>query len=132
MNSGIYIFQAAYLYSALKELKPNNDQSDVGFRTWGESFADQTEMWTSLRDPGRVRAVLADTNGDLSGSNALSRIGEAFGALTGGTSLRDAVNDFTVSTTLTVRWARVIADDVRHAMDDAVVAQTAPFDVAES
>jgi len=80
-------------------LKPNNDQSDVGFRTWGESFADQTEMWTSLRDPGRVRAVLADTNGDLSGSNALSRIGEAFGALTGGTSLRDAVNDHTVSTT---------------------------------
>ena len=80
-------------------LKPNVDNSNVGFRTWGESFADQIAMWTPLRDPGRVRSLLADTNGDLSRSNALSRLGEAFGALTDGTPLRDAVNDATVSTT---------------------------------
>jgi hypothetical protein len=80
-------------------LKPNVDNSDFGFRTWSESFADQFAMWTSLRDPGRVRSLLAATNGDLSSSNALSRTGEAFGALTGGAALRDAVNDATVSTT---------------------------------
>jgi hypothetical protein len=81
-------------------LKPNVDVADVGFRTWGESFADQMAMWTALRDPGRVRALLGDTHADLSASNALSRIGEVFGVLTvTDEPLREAVNDATVSTT---------------------------------
>jgi pimeloyl-ACP methyl ester carboxylesterase len=82
------------------ELKPNRDLSGQGYRTWGESFGDQVAMWTSLRDPGRVRSLLAETNGDLSTSNALSRLAEAFAALVGeGTGLRDAVHDKRVSDT---------------------------------
>lgn len=87
------------------ELKPNVDLSDTGFRTWGESFGDQTEMWTSLRDPQRALGLLAATKGDLKQSSALSRIGEAFGVLagqnTGGgeVGLRDAFNDKKVSDT---------------------------------
>jgi len=81
-------------------LKPNADLADVGFRTWGESFADQIAIWTGLRDPGRARALLEGTHGDLSTSNALSRMAEVFGALTvTDEPLRDAVNDATVATT---------------------------------
>jgi len=81
-------------------LKPNADPSDHGFRTWGESYADQTAMWTSLRDPDRARSLLTDTNGDLTASNKLSRLGEVFGVLVGDNlPLRDAVNDKKVSDT---------------------------------
>ena len=81
-------------------LKPNVDPSDLGFRTWGESFADQFAMWTGLRDPGRVRSLLQQTGGDLASSNALTRIGEVFAALVGeGTGLRDAFHDKKVSDT---------------------------------
>jgi hypothetical protein len=76
-------------------LKPNRDFADDGYNVWGESFADQTEMWTQLRDPGRVRALLAF--GPIAESNPLSRLAEAWGALVGGTSERDAVNDATMS-----------------------------------
>jgi len=79
-------------------LKPNMDVSNTSIRTWGESFADQMAMWTSLRDPGRARALIGDAG--LGASNGLSRMGEAFGYLVGtGEPLRDAVNEATVSTT---------------------------------
>lgn len=79
-------------------LKPNADRADLGFRTWGESFGDQMAMWTELSDLGRVRSLLGGPS--LSTSNALSRLVEVFGALTGtGQPVRDAVNDATVSTT---------------------------------
>jgi len=81
-------------------LKPNGDPGDEGFRTWGESYADQTAMWASLRDPDRARSLLTATNGDLTASNKLSRLGEVFGVLVGdGVPLRDAVNDKKVSDT---------------------------------
>jgi hypothetical protein len=81
-------------------LKPNAYQVGLGFRTWGESFADQTALWTSLRDPERVARLLAETHGDLNQSNSLSRIGEVLAVLTGkGTGLRDASNDKKVSDT---------------------------------
>lgn len=80
-------------------LKPNSDVSNVGWRTWSESFADQLAMWASLRDPGRLRMLLAETNGDLGASNALSRTVEAFGALTGAGPLRDAMHDKKISDT---------------------------------
>jgi hypothetical protein len=80
-------------------LKPNVDVSDPGFRTWGENFGDQMSMWASLRDPSRVESLLAETN-DLTRSNPLSALGEAFAALVGqGTGVRDAVNDKRVSDT---------------------------------
>ncbi|RIL00253.1 MAG: hypothetical protein DCC71_18920 [Proteobacteria bacterium] len=79
-------------------LKPHADGTDFGWRTWTESFGDQAAMWTQLRDPGRVRALLAAS--DLGESNALSRMGEAFGVFAGtGEAQRDAVNDATVSST---------------------------------
>jgi hypothetical protein len=57
-------------------------------------------LWSSLRDPKRVRDVLAETSGNLYTSNSLSRIGEAFAALIGsGTGIRDAFNDNKVSNT---------------------------------
>jgi hypothetical protein len=81
-------------------LKPNIDVADVGFRTWGESFADQVEMWASLRDPRRVRLLLAETDDNLYSSNALTRIGEAFASLVGeGTGVRDAYQNKKVSDT---------------------------------
>ena len=84
------------------ELKPNRDFTHKGYGTWGESFSDQMEMWTSLRDGDRLRRLLAETNGDLNRSNALTRIGEALGALIGeDTSLRDAFHDKKVSNTST-------------------------------
>lgn len=79
-------------------LKPNG--YGHGFDTWGESFADQTAMWTSLRDPQRVSRVLAETSGSLNSSNSVTRIGEAFAALLGvGTGIRDAFNAKKVSDT---------------------------------
>ena len=81
-------------------LKPNANEVDLGYNTWGESFADQTALWASLRNPQRVRAVLAETSGNLYTSNSLSRIGEAFAALSHhGTGIRDAFNDKKVSDT---------------------------------
>jgi hypothetical protein len=81
-------------------LKPNHVPADQGFDTWGESFADQLTMWSSLQDPGRARALLQVVGGDLYGSNALTRFVEAFAALTGkGTGTRDAFQDLTISTT---------------------------------
>jgi hypothetical protein len=62
-------------------MKPNIDVSGRGDRTWSESFADQTAMWASLRDPQRVRTVLAETSSDLHSSNSLTRTGEAFATL---------------------------------------------------
>src|SRR5437016_10887694 len=57
-------------------------------------------MWTGLRDPGRVRSLLAETSGDLATSNALPRLAEVFAALVGeGTGLRDAFHDKKVSDT---------------------------------
>ncbi len=82
------------------ELKPNRDFTNLGYRTWGESFSDQVEMWTSLRDGDRVHKLLAETNGNLNQSNALTRLGEAFAALVGeGTGMRDAFHDKKVSDT---------------------------------
>jgi hypothetical protein len=81
-------------------LKPNRNITDLGYRTWGESFGDQTEMWASLRDPDRARALLKEVNGSLSQSNSLTRIGEVLASLIGeGTGIRDAFHDKTVSTT---------------------------------
>src|SRR6266446_1966328 len=57
-------------------------------------------MWTSLRDPGRVRALLTETSGHLATSNALTRLAEVFAVLVGeGTGLRDAFHDKKVSDT---------------------------------
>jgi len=79
-------------------LKPNSDQADLGWETWGESFADQIELWTQLRDPSRVRALLAGPS--LHQSNALSELGEAWGYLVGDKPAeRDALNDATISNT---------------------------------
>ncbi len=81
-------------------LKPNRDRADQRFGAWAESFADQTAMWASLRNRERVFRLLAETNGDLNQSNALTSLGEAFAALTGkGTGVRDAFNDLKVSDT---------------------------------
>jgi len=94
-------------HALLAELKPNRVFTDLGYRTWGESFSDQMEMWTSLRDGDRLRRLLAETNGDLIRSNALTRIGEALGALAGeGTCIRDAFHDKKVSNTSTEVHAR--------------------------
>lgn len=81
-------------------LMPNVDPTDLGFNTWGESFADQTAMWSSLKDPDRAKALLTEINGDPNKSNSLTRIGEAFAALVGsGTGIRDAFQDLKVSNT---------------------------------
>jgi hypothetical protein len=81
-------------------LKPNVDQTDQGFNTWGESFADQMAMWSSLQDPGRARALLQEVDGYLYRANALTRFGEFDGSLYGeGTALRNAFNHRKVSTT---------------------------------
>jgi hypothetical protein len=81
-------------------LKPNRDRTHQGFGAWAESFADQTGMWASLRNRERVLRLLAETGGDLNQSNAITRLGEAFAALTGkGTGQRDAFNDLKVSDT---------------------------------
>jgi hypothetical protein len=81
-------------------LKPNIDQTDLGFNTWGESFADQTEMWSSLEDPGRARALLQEVDGNLYRANSLTRFGEFFASLFGeGTAARNAFHNKTVSTT---------------------------------
>ena len=83
-------------------LKRDRVRGDERFDTWPESFADQAAMWASLRDPRRVRAVLAETSGNLYTSNSLTRFIEALAALTGrGTGLRDAFNDLKVSDTTT-------------------------------
>ena len=83
-------------------LKPNRFRPHIGFGAWAESFADQMAAWASLRDPQRVRGVLAETNGNLYTSNSLTREGEAFAALVGrGTGVRDAFNDLKISDTTT-------------------------------
>jgi hypothetical protein len=75
-------------------LKPNRNFSDAGYRAWTESLADQVAMWASLRDEDRLRRLLAETSGDLNRSNAITRIGEAFGGLIGGNvSFRDAFHN---------------------------------------
>jgi hypothetical protein len=78
-------------------LKPNG--YGHGFDTWGESFADQTAAWTSLRDPQRVSRVLAETNGNLNQSSSLTRFAEALNAFTGTGPSRDFFNDKKVSDT---------------------------------
>ncbi|HEX2485584.1 MAG TPA: hypothetical protein VHQ66_09800, partial [Myxococcota bacterium] len=81
-------------------LKPNIDKTDPGYRTWGESFGDQTAMWTSLLDSGRVRRLLAETGGDLNRSSSLTGMIEAFGELLGdGLPMRDAFHDKRISDT---------------------------------
>lgn len=81
-------------------IKPNADLSDTGFRTWSESFGDQTAMWTSLQNRERVQSLLIETNGNLHQPNSLTRMVEAFAAVTGeGTSIRDAFHDKKVSDT---------------------------------
>ncbi len=80
-------------------LKPNLSDADLPSRVWGESLGDQMAMWVSLRDPRRARALLAEVDGNLLSSNSLSRLVDAFGVLVGGTGLRDAFHDKTVSTT---------------------------------
>jgi len=81
-------------------LKPNADQANVGFNTWGESFGDQTEMWASLRNPDRVIKLLAGTNGNLNQSNSLTCMGEAWGGLIPTEPcIRNAFNDSKISDT---------------------------------
>src|SRR5262245_21815363 len=81
-------------------IKPNADLFHPGYKAWSESFGDQMEMWTSLRDGDRLLGLLAETNGDLNRSNAVTRLGEALGGLTGeGDCMRDAFNDKKVSDT---------------------------------
>src|SRR5262245_22144348 len=64
-------------------------------------------MWTSLRDRDRLISLLAEANGDLNRSNALTRIGEALAELIGeGTGLRDAFHDKKVSDTSEEEHAR--------------------------
>jgi hypothetical protein len=80
--------------------KPNRTATHTGYRAWSESFGDQLALWVALRDPGRVRSLLAATQGNLARSNTLGVLGEVLGALTGeGGGFRDAVNDTRVSTT---------------------------------
>ncbi len=80
-------------------LKPNNDHG-VGFTVWGESFGDQTAIWSSLRNPARRQGLLAETKGNFNQSNSLSRAVEAWAALVGkGLGLRDAFNDLKISDT---------------------------------
>jgi len=87
-------------HAAQDTLKPNRNRAHQEFGAWAESFADQTAMWASLRNPDRVSRLLAETGGDLNRSNSLTRLGEAFAALTGkGTGVRDAFNDLKVSDT---------------------------------
>jgi len=94
-------FDGAVLESALHDvLKPNQDISDPGYDTWGESLGDQIAMWASLRNPERVRGVIAETSGDLYKSNSLTRMGEFSASLTGrGTGVRDAFHNKKVSDT---------------------------------
>ena len=82
-------------------LKPNRIWTDLGYRTWSESFGDQLEMWASLRDSRRCRYLLASTNGNLNQSNPITIIGEALGGLLGDPRLplRDAFHDKKVSDT---------------------------------
>jgi hypothetical protein len=81
-------------------IKPNRVPGDKGFTIWGESFGDQTSMWSWLRDRDRVSRLLTETGGDLNQSNALTRLVEAFAALIGkGTGVRDAFHDKKVSDT---------------------------------
>jgi hypothetical protein len=81
-------------------VKPNIDQIDRGYNVWGESFGDQTAMWTSLRDRGRLLKLLADTNGNLDQSNNLTQLCEAYSVLVGTPGgIRDAYNDNKVSNT---------------------------------
>lgn len=81
-------------------LKPNSDGTNQGFKFWGESFGDQTAMWSSLRNQERVQQLLNETHGDLNQSNALTRFEEAFAVFVGkGTGSRDAFHDKKVSDT---------------------------------
>jgi hypothetical protein len=82
-------------------LKPNRDFTNMGYRVWGESLGDQLEMWTSLRDDRRSRYLLASTGGNLNQSNAITQLGEAFGALLNepNVGLRNAFHDKKVSDT---------------------------------
>ena len=81
-------------------LKPNAVHGEPGYGTWSESFGDQMAMWSSLRNQDRVRNLLAETGGNLNQSNSLTRMVEAFAALTGkGTGIRDAFHDKKVSET---------------------------------
>jgi hypothetical protein len=65
-------------HAAHNALKPFRLSADgiLGFGQWGESFGDQIQMWTSLRDPDRVAAVLKETGGDLSKLSDLTRMSE--------------------------------------------------------
>src|SRR5262245_26154518 len=90
-----------------RAIKPNADVLHLGYQSWSESFGDQMEMWTSLRDRDRALRLLAEANGDLNRSNALTRIGEALGAMTGeDVSLRDAFHDKKISDTSEEEHAR--------------------------
>lgn len=82
-------------------LKPNRDWSNPGYRTWSESFSDQLEMWASLRDPRRIRYLLATTGGNFNQRNALTILAEALGDLIDepGVGMRDAFHDKKVSET---------------------------------
>ena len=82
-------------------LKPNRVFTEVGYRTWGESFSDQLEMWASLRDPRRTRYLLTTTNGNLNQRNVLTTLGEALDGIIGepGIGLRNAFHDKKVSDT---------------------------------
>lgn len=82
------------------ELKPNRGLIDEGYRQWGESFGDQMAMWTSLKDPDRVKELLTQTRGDLNKANEVSAIGEVYASLVGeGTGLRDSFQNKTVAST---------------------------------
>jgi hypothetical protein len=88
-------------------IKPNADLTHPGYKSWSESFGDQMAMWTSLRDRDRLLRLLAETNGDLNRSNALTRIGEALGGLIGAdANLRDAFHEKKVSDTTDQEHAR--------------------------
>lgn len=87
-------------HAIMHALKPNIVSADFGARAWGESFGDQAVMWTSVRDPGRVRALLEATGRDLASINSLAVVGEALAGILGeGYGLRNAFNDLKVSDT---------------------------------
>ncbi len=84
-------------------LKPNQcdwmSPIPLSFGQWGESFGDQTYMWTALQDPAFADQLVKSFEGkpvNLAKSNILSRVGELAEPVFG-MAIRDAVNEFKVS-----------------------------------
>lgn len=74
----------------------------LAFGQWGESFGDQTAMWSGLQDPQFVQHLISSYGTEtfnLSKSNPLSKTGE-FATEFFGAPIRDAANALTVSDTM--------------------------------